>query len=166
MQEFIKHDLSKFKNTNFNIQNYLNEIEGFIRFECEIKKRKLKSFFNSDFIRIVNISYSELKEIWREEFSKFFKILENDLNIVSSKDLIRHRLNSQYTTVRARNLYNFYLLILVQGLQTVKNDFNRSMYYKNISDLKKAGIDFSQKLNLDMTDTRIDFNPFKSDEIL
>ena len=71
-----------------------------------------------------------------------------------------------YKSVRAKNLYNFYLLILVQGLQTIKKDTNRSMYYKNISDLKNAGIDFSQKFNIDTKDNRIDFNPFESKEIL
>ncbi len=165
MQEFIKHDLSKFKNTNFNIQEYLETIKGFIRFECEIKKKKLKSTFNKDYIRVITITYQELKEIWKNEFTKLLKILSNDLEIISNRELVKKRLYSCYKTTRARNLFNFYLLILFQGLQLIKSETNRSMYYKNISDLKKVGIDFSQKLNLDMTDNRIIFNPFESDEI-
>lgn len=40
------------------------------------------------------------------------------------------------------------------------------MYYKNISDLKKANIDFAQKLDMDLKDSKIDFNPFNQEEIL
>ena len=71
-----------------------------------------------------------------------------------------------YKKVRAKNLFNFYLLIQVQGLQTIKNETNRSMFYKNIADLKKAKIDFTQKFTLDMEYNSIWFNPFESQEIL
>lgn len=165
-QEFLKHDFSKLKTTKFNIENYLTEIDGFIRFECEIRKRKLKYVFHKDYIRVNSISYTDLEKIWYNEFSKLLKLVNNDLTIINNRDLIKQRLYSMYKSVRAKNLYNFYLLILVQGLQTIKKDTNRSMYYKNISDLKNAGIDFSQKFNIDTKDNRIDFNPFESKEIL
>lgn len=45
LKEFQKHDLKKFKDTNFNIIEYIEQIQGFIRFECEIKKRKLNNLF-------------------------------------------------------------------------------------------------------------------------
>ena len=41
MLEFKKHDLKKFYNTKFDLINYINTITGFIRFECEIKKKML-----------------------------------------------------------------------------------------------------------------------------
>ena len=40
------------------------------------------------------------------------------------------------------------------------------MYYKNISDLKRANIDFAQKLELDITNNIINFNPFDNEEVL
>lgn len=166
MKEFKKHDLTKFKNTNFDIENYFNEIKGFVRFECEIKKRKLKSIFNKDNIRIRNINYEMLRKIWYEEFSKLFKLLENDLQIVQERGLVQKRLNSIYKTTRSKNLYNFYLLILVQGLQTIKSNTNKSTFYQNIGDLKKAGVDFSQKINIDTSDRIVNFNPFEDSEIL
>lgn len=39
------------------------------------------------------------------------------------------------------------------------------MFYKNIADLKKANVDFFQKLELNMNDNRIQFNPFEWKEI-
>lgn len=164
--EFKKHDFSKLVNYKFDLKEYISEIQGFIRFECEIKKKKLTNVFSKKFIRINCINYNDLKAIWYDEFTKFYKILEKDLKIVRKKEDVRERLNAVYKSVRAKNLFNFYLLILLQGLVTVKNDTNRSMYYKNISDLKKAGIDFAQKLNVDMTDNTINFNPFESEEVL
>lgn len=166
LQEFKKHDLSKFRNTDFNIVTYFNEIKGFVRFECEIKKRKLKKEFKKDYIRIYTVNYEMFKKIWYEEFSKFFKLLETDLKIVQKRELVFDRLKTVYKNIRARNLYNFYLLILLQGFHNVKRNTNKSSFYQNISDLKKAGIDFSQKINIDTTDSIINFNPFESSEIL
>lgn len=166
LKEFCKHDLARFKDTKFDIFKYMEEIKGFIRFECEIKKKKLKYYFDKDYIRIDSISYNELKNIWRKEFEKFFKIIESDLKIVRNKEDVKIRLEKMYKKVRARNLYNFYLLIQVEGLQAIKRETNRSMYYKNIADLKKAKVDFSQKFTIGMEDNSVGFNPFENQEIL
>lgn len=165
-REFKKHDLKKFKNENFDIFSYLEEIKGFIRFECEIKKRKLKYFYKKDYIRIFNVTYNELRNIWKEEFSNLLKIIDNDLKLVNKINEVRERLNLLYSPKRAKNLYNFYILIKAQGLQEIKRNTCKSSYYKNISDLKKANIDFSQKFNIDMEDIQISFNPFTSQEVL
>ena len=53
--EFKKHDLKKFVNTSFDLQNYLNKIKGFIRFECEIKKKMLVKLYNKKHIRIFKL---------------------------------------------------------------------------------------------------------------
>ena len=165
MVEFKKHDLSNFLNTDFDLVKYLDTINGYIRFECEIKKKKLKYIFNKNFIRVTHVTYSDLKRIWYNEFSKFLKNIETDYKKISDRQAVKTRLYLLYTKARAKHLYDFYILILAEGLKSVKENTNRSMYYKNIADLKKANIDFSQKFNIDMEDNRIDFNPFESDEI-
>lgn len=165
MKEFKKHDMKKIKDTNFNLNSYLQEIQGFVRFECEIKKRKLKQLYNTNFVRINRIRYTDLKEIWKQEFQKFFKIIENDISIIKNKEDVRNRLNEMYSPIRAKNLFNFYLLILVEGVQEMKRRTNKSTYYKNIFELKKANIDFTQKFDVNMIDNRIAFNPFEYKEI-
>ena len=40
--EFMKHDFAKVKKIQFDIKKHINTIQGFIRFECEIKKKKLE----------------------------------------------------------------------------------------------------------------------------
>lgn len=164
-KEFQKHDMNKFKYTDFDIPKYLDTIKGFIRFECEIKKRKLTHYFKKSFIRVSAITYEELKNIFYAEFRKFFKIINDDLKLVSERSEVKERLFSLYSNVRAKNLYNFYLLISIQGIQEIKRNTNRSMYYKNISDLKKAKIDFTQKLKLDLSSNIINFNPFEYPEV-
>lgn len=165
-KEFIKHDIKKFDGTDFNLYDYLDKIEGFIRFECEIKKPKLKYIFKTNYLRIYCTNYEMFKNIWNTEFRRFFKIIESDLNIVNEKELVKNRLNSLYGSVRAKNLFNFYLLILLEGLQEIKKSTNKSMYYKNIADLKKANIDFTQKLGVNLQNEKVNFNPFEQAEIL
>lgn len=166
LKEFKKHDMKKLKNTNFDINKYLLEIQGFIRFECEIKKPMLKKLFYHDYIRIDKVRYEDLKEVWKKEFQKFFKLIENDFSIIRGKEEVNKRLNSLYSPIRAKNLYNFYLLILVEGLQSIKRRTNKSTFYDNIADLKNANIDFTQKFDINMIDNRVAFNPFESKEIL
>lgn len=164
-KEFIKHDKKNFLGTDFDLKKYLYNIKGFIRFECEIKKRRLKKFYDSDFVRIINVNYNDLRKIWEDEFRKFFKLVENDLVIVKKKEDVKNRLHNLYSPRRAKNLFNFYLILQLEGTRAVKQSTDKSTYYKNLSDLKKANVDFSQKLKLDMQDTSIAFNPFECEEV-
>lgn len=164
--EFRKHDMKKLFKSNFDIDNYIQEIQGFIRFECEIHKKKLQDYYNKSFIRIINVRYKDLKEIWCDEFMKLLKLYKNDLKIVRNKKDIEKRLYSLYTPVRARNLYNFYTSIMVDGLREVRNRSSKTVYYKNIKDLRNANIDLSQKYKLTLESKIIEFNPFEWKEVV
>ena len=74
LMEFKKHDISKFKNTNFNVDNYTNEIKGFIRFECEIKKKSLKKI-------ILILFYSSVSVTFTRCFLKMLKLHLKSLNL-------------------------------------------------------------------------------------
>ncbi len=164
--EFKKHDLKKFISTDFNIIEYLNTIQGYIRFECEIKKRKLLKFFNKDKdIKIIDLNYLELKKIWSGEFMKLLKCNEKELLMLNEKEKIRLLLEKNYKPVKARNLYNFYLSVLVEGLDFIKNNMSSSSFYRNLAELKKLNIDFSQTYNVEFSNTVINFNPFNYKEV-
>lgn len=164
-KEFKKNDYNKLKNTDFNLTEYMDEIKGFIRFECEIKKSKLKNYFDCDYVRVYKLDYNSLKEIWNIEFTKFLKYINNDLEKIFDKDKVRTRLLTLYNNIRAKNLFQFYILILTQGINEVRKDYCKSSYYKNTNDLKRANIDFSQKYTIDYKENNVDFNPFECDEI-
>lgn len=163
--EFKKHDMNKFKNTSFDLINYLTFIQGFIRFEVEIKKKKLVSMYDKKYIRVRNVSYSDLRKIWSEEFMKLLKMYESDLKIVRSKEEVEKRLNTLFDARKANRLYSFYLSLVVDGINLVKSRTSHNVYYTNVRDLKKAGVDFSQMLDINY-ESVIDFNPFEYKEVV
>ncbi len=160
--EFRKHDLKKFNSTDFEIEKYLEEIQGFIRFECEIKKKMLVKLCDEKHIKIMSLEYKDLKKIWSDEFMKILNLIENDLEIVRGREEVKARLLQVYKQGKAMRLYNFYCAIQLEGLTDVKKSFLHSTYYQNIKDLKQARVDFSQIYKVEEI---FYFNPFKSVEV-
>ncbi len=160
--EFRKHDLKKFNSTDFDIEKYLEEIKGFVRFECEIKKKMLVKLLNEKHIKVVNIKYENLKKIWSEEFMKVLNLAKNDLKIVRGREAVKARLLEVYKKGKAMRLYNFYCAIQLEGLTDIKKSFSNTRYYENIKDLKSARVDFSQMYKVEEV---FYFNPFESVEV-
>lgn len=172
--EFKKHDLKKLINEKFCIDNYLINIDGLIRFECEIKKKKLSTYYNKKYIRILNTKYEDFKKIWSEEFMKLLKLFDSDLMKVNSKKEVQRRLKTIYPnkesdeimSKKASILYNFYLSIMVDGLRNVRERTTKSTFYRNIKELKNANIDFSQNMDIDFNEKIFKFNPFQYEEVV
>lgn len=171
--EFKKHDIKKFNCNTFCLSNYLNCIDGFIRFECEIKKKKLFNFYNKKFLRVVCVDYKDLKSIWSDEFMKLLNMFESDLTKVKSKKDVLNRLmliypnnkNIDVPSSKAFRLYNFYCSVMVDGIRNIKSRTSKSVYYRNIQELKDANIDFSQNMDLDFNQLVFQFNPFEFEEV-
>ena len=165
-QEFKKHDLKRFKNTdNFHLENYLDIIKGYLRFEIEIKKKKLESVYNNKYIRLRNVMYKDLKNIWSEEFMKLLKFYDNELTVIRDREKVKDRLYGIYGETRGKNLYNFFCSLIVDGVLIVKKNMSKSSYYRQIKFLTDVGIDFSQKLDIE-DNNFIDFNPFTFVEVV
>ena len=165
--EFKKHDLKHFNNTDFNIFEYIEKIKGFIRFECEIKKKMLKNIYeNENNIKIINVKYDDLKKIWGDEFMKVLQFIKNDLDIVRGREEVYKRLNDIYKPSKANLLYNFYCSIQLNGLKDVKRNTSSTTYYRNIKELKLAKIDFSQSYKVEEIENIFYFNPFIAKEVV
>lgn len=165
--EFKKHDLKHFNNTDFNVFEYMEKIKGFIRFECEIKKKMLKNIYeNEKNIKLINIKYEDLKKIWSEEFMKVLQFVKNDLDIVRGREEVYQRLSELYKPSKANLLYNFYCSIQLNGLKDVKLITSPSTYYRNIKELKQAKIDFSQSYKVEEIENIFYFNPFLAKEVV
>ncbi len=165
-QEFRNHDLKRFKNTDtFHIENYLDIIQGYLRFEIEIKKKKLESIYNKKYIRVRNVMYEELKKVWSEEFMKLLKFYDSELTIIRDREKVKNRLYGLYGETKGRNLYDFFCSLIVDGVLVVRNNMSKPSYYRKTKLLKDVGIDFSQKLDI-KEDNFIDFNPFTFEEIV
>lgn len=164
--EFKKHDLKKFINTSFDLVGYLKNIQGYIRFECEVKKKMLKKIYNDKkHIKVIDITYEDLKKVWCEEFMKVLQFIKSDLEIVRGRQAVYKRLNEIYKPCRANQLYYFYCSIQLNGLKDIKNNTSSSTYYRNINDLKKAKIDFSQSYKIEENKIFY-FNPFEYKEVV
>lgn len=166
--EFRKHDSKKFINTDFDLLGYMEEIKGFIRFECEIKKKMLQKIYNSSsHIKVNNVLYDDLRKVWCDEFMKFYKFINNDLCIVKDREEVLERLQEYYSNVKAINLYNFYIMCKTDGLNNIKKRVSKATYFRNVKSLKELNIDLSQKYDLVELDNHIiDFNPFEYKEVV
>ena len=164
--EFKKHDIKKFINTEFNIIDYIKQINGFIRFECEIKKKMLKKIYKKEkHIKIKDVKYEQLRKVWGDEFMKVLQFIKSDLEIVRGREAVYERLNKMYKPAKANLLYNFYCAIQLNGLKDIKKNMSSSTYYRNIKDLKIAKIDFSQSYKIEENKIFY-FNPFESKEVV
>ena len=162
--EFKKHDIKKFINTNFDLINYTKDISGFLRFECEIKKKMFVKLYNCKHIKIIDVNYEDLKHIWSDEFMKLLNFIDSDLKIVRGREEVKKRLFSLYKPTKASRLYNFYCAIQLNGLNDCKDNMSRCTYYRNLKDLKNAKIDFSQTYKIE-EEIIFYFNPFLSEEV-
>lgn len=166
LREFKKHDVPKLKDTDFNIMEHLYKIDGYLRFECEIKKKKLKSITGKDNITIMDLSYDKLLEIWKSEFMKLIKYNENNINLVRNNNDVKKRLLNKYKSAKAMNLFGFYLSLIQDGYSCVRDCASSSTFYRKIKELKEVGIDFNQNVFVkeDYSDKLIAFNPFEDKE--
>lgn len=162
LKEFKKHDMAKLKETDFDILSHIISIDGYVRFECEIKKKKLKDICGKDNITIFDISYDKLLEIWRNEFMKLIKYNENNLSLVRTNNDVKRRLLEKYKSAKAMNLYGFYLSLVQDGYKYVRDCTSSTTFYRKIKELKVVGIDFNQNVFVkeDYDDKIINFNPF------
>lgn len=165
--EFRKHDIRKLSKTSFNVFDYMKKIQGFVRFECEIKKRMLKKYYgeNLKHIKVENVNYEALKSIWEGEFMKVLKLIKSDLELVKNREDVFKRLYELFKPCKANRLYAFYCSLILEGQNNIFLKTSPSVYYRNISDLKYARIDFSQNLMI-VDDDSFEFNPFEFKEVV
>ena len=170
--EFNKHDKDKLNKCGFNLFEFICKIKGFIRFECEIKKQKLISIYEKKHINVENVNYEDLKKIWSDEFMKLLKFKNNDENMekLNSVEKVKEVLYKKFKTCKANRLYNFFISVVSLGYDNMKNNTSSSSFYRNVSELKEIGVDFSQScfedvIKLDF-DNVVDFNPFTFKEVV
>lgn len=82
------------------------------------------------------------------------------MKVVRKREEVESRLYTVFGNVKGRRLYNFYLSLIIDGLDIVKSRTSKNVYYTNIRNLKSACVDFSQNLDIDLESNIVDFNPF------
>lgn len=163
--EFKKHDLKKFIDKDFDLFTYQKAIAGFVRFECEVKKKMLQKVYNKMNIKLIDVEYEDLKKVWSEEVMKIIKLVKNDLEIVRGRENVKERLDKLYKPAKANRLFDFYCSIQLNGENVVKSSYSRTAFFRNITDLKSARIDFSQTYKVQEEEIFY-FNPFEYQEVV
>lgn len=162
--EFKKHDYKKLcKYSDFDIDSYIEKIKGFVRFECELRKRKLYELFGEDKNNVNDIDMNMLNEYVVNDFMKLFKVNDKNINIVRSQNDVKNLLYNKYKECKARRLFGFYLTCVNDGINNVKEQYSSTSFYRNICELKDCGIDFTQQTFVvedSKTSKFIDFMPF------
>ncbi len=167
--EFIKNDKSKVVKFT-DVFDLTHKMQGLIRFECEVKKKKLMSIYNKKYLRVSLINYNDLEKIWSDEFMKILKFDNINLKKVRTKEDVKERLKCMFNDRKSNILYSFFITVINDGYDSVKKSFPSTTFYRNIKDLKSVGIDFSTNQfeeipRIDFNSV-IDFDPFTWKEVI
>lgn len=167
--EFLKNDRGKVSKF-INPSDFIHRIYGFVRFECEVKRKKLIDIYNKKMVRVTLVNYKDLAKVWSDEFMKILKFDEEKKKRVRTKEDVLNRLNTIYKKGKASRLYSFFLMVHNDGYNNARKQMSSTSFYRNISELKDAGIDFSQNnfdeiAKLDFSNM-VDFDPFSWKEVV
>jgi II/X family phage/plasmid replication protein len=112
-----------------------------IRYECEIKQRKLKEAFESDTVLVKILNDEILHDIAEKELYKLIREREDDnMDIVRRSDLVLERLHQLYATSQANALYSTWTKLVQFGESQAKETISRATYYRHKKLLVEAGV--------------------------
>lgn len=161
--EFEKHDYKRIKkyilrevDKNWNKDNcdllqhklallqkhfdkVLEKAYRIIRYECEIKARKLKEAFETDTVLVKDLNDEMLLNIADTELFKLMKEDDN-MDIVRRSDLVLERLHKLYGKNQANALYSTWTKLVQFGEQTTKETLSRATFYRHKKLLVEAGV--------------------------
>lgn len=170
--EFEKHDYKRIKkyilkevDQNWNKENcdllqhklaikqiyfdqVLEKAYRIIRYECEIKARKLKEVFKSETVLIKDLNDEILHNIANTEL---FKLMKEDekMEIVRRSDLVLERLHQLYGMNQANALYSTWTKLVQFGESRTKETISRATFYRHKKLLIEAGVSwFCSVVNL------------------
>lgn len=143
--EFKKHDLSRLmKYANVDVYAIKQIADRLVRFECEIRKRKMKYDKIDNRLKYINNDY--FINVYKDEVLKIYKEGESDMEIVKNVIDVRERLKYCYKTRKANSLFNYWSRIQIEGENTVKNNIPESSWYRIKKDLAAAGVSLKGNL--------------------
>ena len=134
--DLIMHKLALLK---MEYDNILEKAYRIIRFECEIKARKLKDVFNKEVVLIKDIEDKILHEISDSELFKLMKEEGDSMDIVRRSDLVLERLHNLYGFNLGNSLYSTWAQLVQFGEERTKNTMSKPTFYRHKKQLIEAG---------------------------
>lgn len=134
--DLLQHKLAMIQK---QFDQVLEKAYRIIRYECEIKTRKLKEAFESDIVLVKDLNDEKLLNIADNELYKLMKEDDN-MDIVRRSDLVLERLHQLYATSQANALYSTWTKLVQFGEQMTKETLSRATFYRHKKMLVEAGI--------------------------
>lgn len=134
-----QHKLALFK---INLDKVLERAMRTVRFECEIKNRKLKELFNAEIVTVKMLDDDILHEIMETSLRNIIKEDEN-MDIVRRSDLVKERLDSTYNARLSNVLYSVWTKIVQFGEEQTKKEMSKTTFYRVRKQLLDAGVSWS-----------------------
>jgi II/X family phage/plasmid replication protein len=134
--DLLQHKLAMLQK---QFDQVLEKAYRIIRYECEIKPRKLKEAFETDTVLVKILDDEILHNIAEIELFKLMKEDDN-MDIVRRSDLVLERLHKVYGTSQANALYATWTKLVQFGEQTTKETVSTRTFYRHKKLLIEAGV--------------------------
>ena len=134
--DLLQHKLALLQK---HFDKVLEKAYRIIRYECEIKPRKLKEAFENDTVLVKDLDDEKLHNIAEKELYKLMKEDDN-MDIVRRSDLVLERLHQLYTNSQANALYATWTKLVQFGESQAKETISRATFYRHKKLLIEAGV--------------------------
>ena len=136
--DLLMHQLAMIQ---MKMDQVLEKAYRIIRYECEIKHRKLKEVFGDNKILVKALDDDILHDIADKELIKLIKEKEGEnMDIVRRSDLVLERLHQVYGISQANALYATWTKLVQFGESQAKETISRATYYRHKKLLVEAGV--------------------------
>lgn len=159
LAEFKKHDYKWWKKyAPKEAELIKNNTEGIIRYEVEIKKRKLKYDFNKD-VLVKDIDVKYMRNVLEVELKRLLNEGEYMRKELKDNEKVRLFLFNVLEKNQFNVVYGFYNDLAINGYEIVRKSMPKSTFYKRLNILKKYGINY-KNTNISLNINNYEFNPF------
>ena len=134
--DLLQHKLALLQK---HFDKVLEKAYRIIRYECEIKARKLKEAFENDTVLVKDLNDEKLLNIAETELFKLMREDEN-MDIVRRSDLVLERLHQVYGTSQANALYATWTKFVQFGEKMAKETVSTRTFYRHKKLLVEAGV--------------------------
>ena len=150
------HDNEQRKRTNKPLIS--DEIMKLSEDKVRIEARLYRNFFESrglptrmiDLIKLVDQVPHIYNDLYAEATKDLFDAMEGDTMTILNDDTILAKIDKTHGDVRGRTqrVFGFYQAIKAVGLERYKKQLPKNSYYRQISQLKEAGVSHADLCNL------------------
>ncbi|HBY20850.1 MAG: hypothetical protein A2Y24_06445 [Clostridiales bacterium GWE2_32_10] len=144
-KEFIKYDKTKLKN-HLSTEDLLaiqEKANTLLRIEIEIKRKKLQYDLGKKSIYVGDITLEYLQNVWKTEVERLLKESENTLQKANTLNSAKDKIFKSFSKAKANKLFGFWLQLHNFGDDYVRDNMNKSSFYRDRLELKNIGVSWT-----------------------